>query len=244
MKFKLFLQWLSKQSILFMSSLLLGIVAIFILFFTSGQPRSIEQVAVGIAAISAFFSSISAIASLSQAAEIQKQREDQERPYIITYFDATNNGALYFVIENNGNSPAYDIKFKFKSAPIDYANRSLDKVSLFNNPITFLPAGKSLRQIVNATFRFFEKDNSTSFSFSVSYRSVSGVYFYEKLEHDLEYLRQVTLPVKTIGEHLGDVSQELKNLSRNIDKLINTNSLQTRPTRKRLNKKASKSNNK
>ncbi len=218
MKMKLFFQWLARRSTVFFTMLLFGGVIFFMWVLIAGISID-EKATTIIATISIFFAAVSSFASLLQAVEAQRQREDQERPYVIAYFEASSNGAFYFVIENVGNSPAYDLKIIFSPSPIDYADRPLNEISLFSNPITFLPAGKSIRQIVGVTFRFFENNKLARFSVNITYKSVRGELFSENIEHDLEYLRQTTLPGKLTNDYLKEISKHMENVVRSLDKL-------------------------
>ena len=218
MKLKLFFQWLARRSTILFTALLFGGAIFFIWVLITGISFD-EKTTTIIATISIFFAAVSAFASLLQAVEAQRQREDQERPYIIAYFEAANNGAFYFVIENVGNSPAYELKIKFSPSPIDYANRPLNEISLFSNPITFLPSGKSIRQIIGGTSRFFEQNKPTEFSIDITYNSVYKELFTEKIVHNLEYLRHTTLPGKLTNDYLKEISEHMKNLVRNSEKV-------------------------
>jgi hypothetical protein len=224
MRFKRFLQSVARRTAFLIAILLFGFGIFLIWFLTVGQSNNLNQVAFGVAAISAFFAAVSAIATLLQAVEIQRQREAQERPYIIAYFEGTTNGAICFTIENVGNSPAYDLEIKFKSAPIDFAGRPLNQISLFAKPITFLPASKSLRQIIDAGYRFFAEDKPTKFPVSIVYKSVYGDIFTENIEHDLEYLRQATLPGKTLDDHIKEVAEQLTKIAQVLEKVNSNNS--------------------
>lgn len=218
MKIKLFFQWLARRSTILFAVLLFGGAAFLIWILVAGISFNDKTTTI-IATISIFFAAVSAFANLLQAVEVQRQRESQERPYIIVYFEATNNGAFYCVIENVGNSPAYDLRIKFKPSPIDYSDRPLNEISLFANPITFLPAGKSIRQIIGGTFRFFENNKSIIFSVNITYKSVYGELLSETVEHDLEYLRQTTLPGKLTNDYLKEISDQMKDIARGLDKL-------------------------
>jgi len=234
MKVKLFFQWLARRSTILLTALLFGGAIFFIWVLISGTPLD-ETTTTILATISIFFAAISAFASLLQAVEAQRQREDQERPYVIAYFESSSNGAFYFVIENAGNSPAYDLAIRFSPSPIDYADRPLNEISLFSNTITFLPAEKSIRQIIGSSFRFFENNKPTKFSVNITYKSVYGELFHENIEHDLEYLRHTTLPGKLANDYLKDISEQLKNVARSLDKLPNL--AKTPPIKKRKSKK-------
>lgn len=223
-RLKRFFHWFAKRSVLFVTVFLFGVATVMLCFFSVGLNPNNERAVIGIAVVAAFLSAISAVATLVQAVETQKQREELERPYVIAYFDATNNGALYFVIENSGNSPALDVRFKFDPSPIDHAGRALDTISLFANPISFLPTGKVIRQIVDASHRFLEDGKALKYEVSIKYYSAFGDKFSESIEHDLEYLKQTTLPIKTTNDYLKEISKELEKLSNSVSKAQGFNS--------------------
>jgi len=215
-RIKQILQWFSKRSVFVITVLLFAIVILLFWFMSAGFSPTLEQMTIGIAAITAFLAAVSAIATLLQAVEIQKQRENLERPYVTAYFDGTSNGAISLVIENSGNSPALDVTFKFDPSPVDFAKRPLNEISLFSNPISFLPAGKVIRQIIDAGYRFLEDGKPTKFSVAIKYSSIFGDNFDDSIEHDLAYLKQATLPGKTTEDYLKKISEELEKLSQHI----------------------------
>ena len=233
MKMKLLVQWLARRSTILLTALLFG-GAIFLIWVLVAGVSFNDKTTTIIATVSIFFAAVSAFANLLQAVEVQRQRESQERPYIIVYFEANNNGAFYCVVENVGNSPAMDLKIQFDPPPLDYANRSLNDISLFANPITFLPAEKSIRQAIGGTFYFFQNNKLISFSVSIEYKSIYGEMFLEKIEHDLEYLRQTTLPGKLTNDYLNDITDQMKDVVRSLDKLSASSAP---PQKKRKNQK-------
>ncbi len=225
MNLKLFLQWLSRRSVILIVILLLAVAVLLVWFISVGFSPNTEHVLIGIAAISAMLSMISAFANLLQAVEVQKQRQSEERPYVIAYFDGASNGAIYFVIENSGNSPAINVNFQFTPTPVDFANRPLNQISLFARPISFLPAGKVLRQIVDAGYRFLAEGKPTRFSICVNYTSIFHEAYQETLDYDLEYMRQATIPGKTAEDHLKIISEGLDKLVRLLEKAQGTSPL-------------------
>ena len=206
------LKWFSRKSVFMVSGFILAIGVLLIWFIFDNSVRTTEWIIVRIAALTAFFSFISSFATLLQAVETQKQREDLERPYVTGFFDGMSNGAMCFIIENSGNSPAQNVRFKFEPSPIDFAGRPLASISLFSNPITFLPAGKLIRQIIDSSFRFLEEGKQTKFSVTIKYQSVFGNSYHETIEHDLSYLKQTTLPRKTSEDYLKSLSDQVEKL--------------------------------
>ena len=212
-KLKHIWQEIAKRGVFIIAVLLLGVSVLFTWFLVTGFSQSQTTIAIGIAAISAVFAAISSIAGLMQATEIQRQRENQERPYITAYFEGTNRGGLYLEIQNAGNSPAVDVIFKFEPEPIDFVGRKLSEVSLFKKPISFMPQGKAYRQIIDAGHKFLADGKPTKYQIKIIYNSVSGQMFDESTDYDLDYLKQSTLPGKTTEENLEDIAKQLKDLT-------------------------------
>jgi len=155
---------------------------------------------------------ISAIANLLSAVEAQRQRENNERPYVQGFFEAASNGVVNFTIQNYGNAPAFDVTIKFGVAPIDFANRSLGDVSLFSKPISFMGPGQNYRQFVNVGHILLSEGNPTKFVYTITYFSVRHQKFTEKIETDLSYLKQATVPGKSIEEQLSSIHHDLDSL--------------------------------
>lgn len=191
---------------------LLGFSAILIWFLVTGISPSETTIIIGISAIAAVFAAISSVATLMQATEAQKQRENQERPYITAFFEGTGRGMVYLEIQNGGNSPALNVTFDFDPQPVDFAGRKLSEVSLFQKPISFMPQGKIYRQAIEMGFRFLAEGKPTKYRVKITYSSISGELFTPSVDYDLEYLKQATLPGKTIDENLEDISKHLKDI--------------------------------
>jgi hypothetical protein len=206
-------QEIAKRGIFVIAVLLLGVSVLFTLFLVTGFSESQTTITIGIAAVSAVFAAISSIAGLMQATEAQRQRENQERPYITAFFEGTNRGGLYLEIQNAGNSPAIDVTFKFEPEPIDFAGRKLSEVSLFQKPISFMPQGKTYRQLIDVGHKFLAEGKPTKYRIKIIYSSVSGQMFDESTDYDLDYLKQSTLPGKTTEENLEDISNQLKDIT-------------------------------
>lgn len=202
--------------------ILLSIVGILLLLMlTKVIPFGENQWAYFIAIGTAFFSLVSALANLIQASEAQKQRESSERPYVIAFFDGTSNGAMAFIVRNVGNSPAIGVQINCEPAPLDHLGRPINSLSVFSNPISFLPQEKELRQVINSTFRFFENEKHTEFKVTVKYESVYHVEFSDEFFHNLEFLRQLTLPPHTVEDYVKKVSEEINSFSAKFNKHCN-----------------------
>lgn len=224
-KIKHIWQGIAKRGVSIVAILLLSVSVLFTWFLVTGFSQSQIVITIGIAAVSALFAAISSIAGLMQATESQRQRENQERPYITAFFEGTNRGGLYLEIQNAGNSPAVDVTLKFEPEPIDFAGRKLSKVSLFQKPISFIPQGKMYRQIIDVGHKFLAEGKPTKYRITIIYSSVSGQLFEKTTDYDLDYLKQSTLPGKTTEENLEDISKQLKDVTDILRSVRGMNSL-------------------
>src|SRR3990172_314212 len=161
MSFRNILQGISKHGRFIVFVFIFGVGILIIWFMVSGFDQGELQISIGLAAISTYLAAVSSIANLLQAVETERQRRNQERPYINTYFDPSGGGMIYFIVENLGNSPAKKISIEINPIPKDHAGRKLSDVSFFSKPIGFLPAGKKLRQMVDIGYNFL-RDGSWS----------------------------------------------------------------------------------
>lgn len=220
-----FFQFVAQRGAVALAALLFAIAVFLIWLVITGFSQSATTAAIGIAAISALFAAISSFANLLQAIETQKQRENQERPYVNAFFDGEGSGAICVIIQNSGNSPALDVKVTFDPEPVDFANRPLGQVSLFAKPISFLPAGRSLRQVIDVGHRFLAEGKPTQFKISVSYSSVYHIVYADSTDCDLAYMKQATVPRKSTEENLEALTKELKELVAVLKSVRGTGSL-------------------
>lgn len=190
-----------------------------------GSSRNDTWVAIGLAALASLFAAVSAVASLVQAFEAQKQREMNERPYVMLYFDGAYGGFLYLVITNVGNAPAVDVKVKFEPGFQVHTGQSVNDISLFQNPISFFPPGMIYRQLIDASHRFLEKGKPTFFQAHLEYRTILDEKITDSIKYDLEYLRDSHLPAKTTEKSLAEISDHLKNIHGLFKQVKHGNSL-------------------
>lgn len=206
---------IGRRANLFFSILLLAVLGV--LIWIVAQPGAeVARIALTISLITTVFAAISAFASLAQTVELQRQRENLERPYLQAFFEHENSGLLVFRIINAGNSPAFDAKIEFDPVPTDYDGRPLSEVSLFSNPITFIPPGKSYRQIVIQGHRFFDDERPTKYTVKASYSEVNGDRHVESFVHDLAYLKEAHNPPMETQDYLKELTNSHSKLEREV----------------------------
>jgi len=217
-----FIRFLEKHVVAVLVAVLLFTTGLLVWFSVSGYSSNAQQASLGIAVAGILLAAISSVGSFMQAVETRKQREQQERPYVLAYFDGDSSGAIYFIIENAGNSPALGVHVSFDPAPVDFAGRSLNEVSLFQNAIGFLPPGKRHQQIIDVGHKLLADDMPMAFKVSVDYKTIYGDIENEIHQHDLSYLKQATAPRKSTEDYLKSVSNELRDLNRLVRRVVGT----------------------
>ena len=225
MAFRNLFQWLSRRSALLITALAFAVAILLVWFLVAGFTPGAQAVNIGIAAIATLLAAISSIASLLQAVETQKQRENLERPYVLADFDSESSGVVTFVIQNLGNSPAKNVSIEIEPPPVDFRGRQLNEISLLAKPIGFLPPGRTLRQVIDASFRFLEAGKPRKFKITTKYASAFGETFKEVVDHDLEYLVDSTLPKKSADDYLKNISEEIKSIRLLLSRVMSGNAL-------------------
>ncbi len=201
------------------SLLIIGAVA-------TGNPGT--GVGVGITAISVFFAAISSVANLISVIDMRNERKSQARPYVGAYFEVKSDGLVYFIVENNGNSPAQNVLVEFSSIPQEgYILEFFLKQgsSPFEKPIDFLIPGQALRRIVGVHHEVLGKDKSTEFAFTLAYCSIFGDKYKETIHSDLAYLRGTPFPEKSVGEQIGKLTESVKKLENHLDRISDFDTL-------------------
>ena len=209
--------WIIGLTLLLISGVIAWLVFV-------GSSQDATWVAIGVAALASFFGAFSAVASLVQAFEAQKQREMSERPHVMVYFDSVYGGFLHLVITNVGNAPAVDVKIKFAPNFEVYTGQSVNDISLFQNPISFFPPGMIYRQTIGNGYKFLEEGKSTHYKAHLDYRTTLGEKISDSIEYDLEYLKDSHLPGKTMEKSLAEISDHLKNINGQFNQLRIENS--------------------
>lgn len=218
-KFKHFIIRIIKSSSGVLVFLLVIMTALFIWFLMTDFSDERSVIIVGIAAFSSIFSAVSAIATLKQAAEAQKVRENLERPNVISHFDCDNEQYVYFNVENRGNSPAIEIEIKFHPNIERNRDPSLQRSQKISKSIDFLLPGRSIRQLVASKSQFLSSENTTKYNVTTTWSSVNGELFSNKSALDLVYLSENVM-TKSIQESLADISNYLKEISFQNDSLF------------------------
>lgn len=90
--------------------------------------------------------------------EMREKRELEERPVVSIKVkpDHKNSTLLYFVIQNTGGGPAYDVSIKF-TPDIKYNNSTLNNLDIFNR-IPIIAKNESIEFFFDTSYEILEND--------------------------------------------------------------------------------------
>ncbi len=217
------LKWLARRLGILLALLVMGLGIVFLWIVSAGNAD--PTFIVGIAAVSAFFSLVSAVAGLIQAVEIQRQRENAENPHVLVYFEGKSNHMIYAIIENFGHTPAKEICIKFDPSPLYMREKQLNDVGPFANSIPLLPSGKKFEQIIDSGPELLMEGRTIRFRVSLRYSSLNGHTFDEEDIIDLSYMKEATLPSPSASEAVMRVAKELESISKRFDRVTSFDSI-------------------
>lgn len=156
-------------------------------------------------------------ATNQQVAELRKQFEEQNRPYICIRFQQIRSGLLCLAIENTGNSPARDVIISINEAFIDKISHEkfngrlhdLTKSSIFLSPAQamYCTLGVSSN---------FDRIKAQPLIADLTYTG-NGREYQEHIEIDISAYRWALV----YDSPLGDISTRMKDISETLIKIEN-----------------------
>lgn len=126
-----------------------------------------------------FFAAMTAIFSLGVVLEMRKDREAMLKPSVYVDFEV-ENGILFCIIENSGQSPAKNIVVDIDPLPVDDEGKQIGYVSWIGKTIDTLLPGKKLGKSLGLMSQYGRyKRKPTKFEISVVYKSLKGKEYKE-----------------------------------------------------------------
>ncbi len=170
--------------------------------------------AIQFAVVSTFFAALSSVATLVQAREAQRQREDAERPEVGVFFQPRNR-LMYCVIQNFGVLPARNIEIQFIPSPKMHDGRSLNELSAFSKPLPFLPPNEKYWRHIGSSPDAL-KNNNQPFTIELNYESANGRTYNDKIVIDLSILAEINDPEPSLPHQLSKVIEKLEDIEKAI----------------------------
>lgn len=169
------------------------------------------------------------IANSRSVKEMKLSREEENRPYIISYFYLKPKGTAELIIENIGKSIARNVSIKIFPEFKFPKNCPLSDSYILNKPIPSMPPNYKIKAFVGMTWDFKQKDGSFPiYNIEINYNNTSGKLYRDYYIIDLNI--ENTGITYVIEKDLHDLTKEFiefrkkfDRLQRDVSYIINTN---------------------
>ena len=116
------------------------------------------------------------------------------RPDVIVDF-LVDRGLLFVALHNIGGASAYEVVTRFDRPFHGLGGRKdLSRLALFRS-LLFLPPGKQISQLVDHLDAYFQRDEPTRLTATITYVDRNGVRYKEVVPHNLEIYRDRAEPL-------------------------------------------------
>lgn len=149
--------------------------------------------------------------------ESRKMREIQTNPRLSVYLmcDSHSIRMKNLVVKNIGLGPAYDIKFKLSSDFTLFDGKQLSEIHFIKTGIPYMPPRYDIQFLM--TDFDYPKYADISFVITIKYQNSLKQLFEEDFVIDFSLWKNLT---NITPKGLPDVVEELKNINRNLEKII------------------------
>ena len=116
------------------------------------------------------------------------------RPDVIVDF-SLRHGLLFVTVHNIGAASAYQVVTRFDHPFRGLGGRKhIDGLALFRS-LLFLPPGKRIRQLVDSADAYFQREEPTRLTATITYADREGRRYTDVIPHDLEVYRDLAEPL-------------------------------------------------
>lgn len=193
-----------------------GMVAMVLLLTGYITVPDVDQdtLTVLIAAVSSLFSAVGAGAAWLTVLEMRRDREELFRPDIFAGFEVAGSGLFKFVVKNDGQSPARNIKIDVDPIPVGMGGEPIDDVRWLRKPISTLFPGQCFEKTVDVHHAVFNDDRPQEFSIRLSYESSTGTnYSEEPYTIDLRDYEKTSVPTLSPQWSLNRIARALESMA-------------------------------
>lgn len=155
--------------------------------------------------------------AIKQYQDTRSARKEQERPYVIVDFEIAD-WLIDVAVLNIGAGAATDVKFSFNPELITSDDRNLSQSFwLFKEGAAFLPSGKRIATLFDASNQYFASRKPLAFQVDVSYKDTRGAAWATSMKLDLSMYKG-----RLYVQHKGidDIVKTLEKLEQHIQKAI------------------------
>jgi len=189
---------------------LIGVLAVSLWFL---KPDAVSPF---VAVVAVLISSVGSFGAWFTIREMQLDRAERNRPWVVVDFPGNSFGAIHCRVRNMGPGLARTVSLDFDPVPIDVMGNRLTDLSIFQTPMPILAPGAEVRQLFYFGSELFKEDVPRQFTVTVSYEGEAGFKGEGEFYIDLEQYRGHTLPPATVEEHLGKLEREIEKLVSHI----------------------------
>lgn len=155
--------------------------------------------------------------AVRQFREMRQAREVQERPYIIVDFELAD-WLIDVAVSNIGAGAAKDVKFAFNPELVASDGRNLsESFWLFKEGAAFLPSGKKIPTLFDASNQYFGSGKPLVFEVDISYKDMGGKAWTTSMKLDLSMYKG-RLFVQRKG--IDDIAKSMQKLEAQIEKAL------------------------
>lgn len=180
--------------------------------------------------MSAFASVIVAIivwiSSLFQIREMRRATNEANRPYVVAYYDAKDNGAVILVIENIGKSMASNVLLKTDREINFPKDQPVSKSNFFVNPIPNIPPNYKMHAFLGLSCNIMNKEGTETGKYKIwlRYQDTNKKQYIDEYILDLSpYLGTTQLREYTIHDLVKEsqhYNKNFKSLSSELKKYL------------------------
>lgn len=128
------------------------------------------------------------------AAETPQPAAPSVRPDVIVDF-SVDRGLLFVLVHNIGGASAYQVVTRFDQPFNGLGGRKdLSRLALFKS-LLFLPPGKQISQLVDHLDAYFQRDEPTLLTATLTYADRDGRRYKDVVPHDLSIYRDLVEPL-------------------------------------------------
>ena len=173
-------------------------------------------------------------ANSSSVKEMEKTREEENRPYVVAYLDSNTHGVVKFVLKNIGKTMAFDTRVEVSPRIEIPEKMPLSDSNLLNQPIPNIPPQYSYTAYLGMSWDIKDKEKNAYpvYKATVTYKSTND----EKTSYVEEYIMDLNFQsgllfmreyevhdlVKSFDTFSKDNKKALEKLNNSLSKLEDT----------------------
>jgi hypothetical protein len=154
---------------------------------------------------------------IKQYLEMRSAREERDRPYVIVDFEVTG-WLIDVAVSNIGAGAAKDVTFAFNPELVASDDRNLsESFWLFKEGAGFLPPGKKISTLFDASNQYFASGKPLLFDLHISYKDIRSKAWATSMKLDLSMYKG-RLFVQRKGVH--EIAETMEKLEQRVQSAL------------------------